>query len=371
MTTARLTVTGRSRALLATGAVLSAAALVAGCGGSDSGADSATGGAAPQEASGADTRGGSGYVAATPGSGGGAKASSNLASAAQVVAQAAKRVRSAQVTVEVKNLTTSAAAVRQVAVDLGGIVGSETTGYGAPATQPALPGGTVPGQSGGQSSGQSSAQPAPTTATTGEAVITLRVPEPKLDTAMQRVSQVGKELTRTTTSEDVTATLADLGSRVATQERSLARVRALLARASSLSEIVTIEAELSRREADLEALQARQRALTDQAALSTLTAILRLPDVKPAVEEDGDDEGFLAGLKAGWKALVVSTKVVLTVLGALLPPLAVLLVLGVPLFLLWRRYRPAGGSRSVPPSRTPRQGPPGPPAPAPAAPPAP
>jgi hypothetical protein len=273
----------------------------------------------------------------------------------QVVAQAAKRVRTAQVTVEVKNLTTSAAAVRQVAVDLGGIVGSETTGYGAPATQPAVPGGTVPGQS--------SSQPAPTTATTGEAVITLRVPEPKLDTAMQRVSQVGKELTRTTTSEDVTATLADLGSRVATQQRSLARVRALLARASSLSEIVSIEAELSRREADLEALQARQRALTDQAALSTLTAILRLPDVKPAIDEE-DDEGFLAGLKAGWKALVVSTMVVLTVLGALLPPLAVLLVIGVPALLLWRRYRPARGPRPGPPSRTPRPGPPGPPAPA-------
>jgi len=363
MTTARMAGTRRSRALLATGAVLSAAALVAGCGGdaSDSGSESVAGAAAPQEASRDDSGGGSGYQA-TPGSGGDAKPGSNVASAAQVVAQAAKRVRTAQVTVEVKNLTTSAAAVRQIAVDLGGIVGSETTGYGAPATQPALPGGTVPGQSSGPSSGQS----APTTATTGEAVITLRVPEPKLDTAMQRLSQVGKELTRTTTSEDVTATLADLGSRVATQERSLARVRALLARASSLSEIVSIEAELSRREADLEALQARQRALTDQAALSTLTAILRLPDVKPAIEED-DDEGFLAGLKAGWKALVVSTMVVLTVLGALLPPLAVLLVIGVPALLLWRRYRPARAPRPGPPSRAPRPGPPGPP-PAPPAP---
>jgi hypothetical protein len=353
MTTARMAGTRRSRALLATGAALTAVALVAGCGASSDSGDSVAGGAAPEAATRDEDGSGSG-AQATPG--GDVQPGANV-SAEQVVAQAAKRVRTAQVTVEVKNLTTSAAAVRQVAVDLGGIVGSETTGYGAPATQPSVSGG-VPGQS-----SQTAPLP-PTTATTGEAVITLRVPEPKLDTAMQRVSQVGKELTRTTTSEDVTATLADLGSRVATQERSLERVRALLARASSLSEIVSIEAELSRREADLEALQARQRALTDQAALSTLTAILRLPDVKPPAEED--DEGFLAGLEAGWKALVVSTMVVLTVLGALLPPLAVVLLLGVPLFLLWRRYRPARAprpGRPGPPSRTPRPGPPTPPAP--------
>jgi hypothetical protein len=355
MTTARMAGTRRSRALLATGAALSAVALVAGCGGSNDSGDSVAGGAAPEAATRDESGSGSG-IQATPG-GGDAKPGSNV-SAEQVVAQATKRVRTAQVTVEVKNLTTAAAAVRQVATDLGGIVGSETTGYGAPASQPSVSGSVPGGQSG---------QPAPispTTATTGEAVITLRVPEPKLDTAMQRVSQVGKELTRTTTSEDVTATLADLGSRVATQQRSLERVRALLARASSLSEIVSIEAELSRREADLEALQARQRALSDQAALSSLTAILRLPDVKPPSEED-DDEGFLAGLEAGWKALVVSTMVVLTVLGALLPPLAVLLLLGVPLYLLWRRYRPARAprpGRPGPPSRTPRPGPPAPPA---------
>jgi hypothetical protein len=344
--------TRRLRITIATGAMLSAVALVAGCG-SDSGDSASVGGeaaSAPQADSGAGAdEGGPAY--ATPGSGSGGAASGARDTAAQVVAQATKRVRTAQVTVEVKNLTTASAAVRQVATDLGGIVGSETTGYGAPATQPSIPG-AQPGSQPG---------PAPTRATTGEAVITLRVPEPKLDVAMQRVSQTGKELTRTTTSEDVTATLADLGSRVATQQRSLERVRTLLARAGSVQEIVQIEAELSRREADLEALQARQRALTDQAALSTLTAILRLPSAEPLPEAEEDDTGFMAGLEAGWHALVVSTRVVLTVLGALLPPVTVIALLGVPLFLLWRRYRPARTPRPGP--RTPRPGPPAPSAP--------
>jgi hypothetical protein len=346
---------------------VAAAAALAGCGGSGSDMGSSAPAAASQEDAAAPNSvvgGGSGDSDSSGGGSGGSGSSGGAASekrteiVAGVAQSAIRRVRTAQVTVEVNALETSAAVVRQIAVDLGGIIGSETTGFGAAAAQPAQP-------------GSSSGTPAPTsvgpsTAVVGEAVIVLRVPEPKLDEALLRVSKVGKELTRTSSAEDVSATLADLDSRVATQQRSLERIRALLARASSLQEIVSIEAELARREADLEALQARRRSLDDQATFSTLTAILRLPDAKPSsLAPDGEDEsGFLSGLKDGWHALVASTTVVLTVVGAMLPPVAALLVIGVPLWLLWRRFRPEPRPRPGRPVTRPLPAPPAaPPAP--------
>jgi hypothetical protein len=53
-----------------------------------------------------------------------------------------------------------------------------------------------------------------------------------------------------------------------------------------------------------------------------------------------DDAGFLAGLRDGWDAFTSSATVLLTVLGAVLPFAALLVVLGVPL-LLWLRRRRA------------------------------
>jgi hypothetical protein len=209
-----------------------------------------------------------------------------------------KLVRTAQVSLEVGNVAAAATAVRTIAVALGGLVSTERQ-------------------------------------VETESELTLRVPEPQMDAALTRIAKAGRELERSTTSEDVTATVADLDSRVATQTRSVGRVRDLLERAKSLQDVVLLESELARRESDLEAVQARQRALSDQAALATITVTLRTP----AAAEEPDQAGFLAGLDNGWTALMVSTIVVLTVIGALLPIGVVLALIGAPVYLLYRRRR--------------------------------
>jgi hypothetical protein len=174
----------------------------------------------------------------------------------------------------------------------------------------------------------------------GESVITVRVPEPRLDDALTRMGSVGREIDRSTSSEDVTATIADLDSRVSTQARSVARVRDLLNRAKSLQDVVLLESEVARREADLESIQARQRALADQADLATVTVTLQTPPPATAKPPTKDDEGFLVGLRQGWHAVLNSTTLVLTVLGALLPVTVALALLGWPSYLLYRRLRP-------------------------------
>jgi hypothetical protein len=278
-------------------------------GGSDAASSGSSGSASGSGSSGAGSSGSSGS------SGSGSSGSGSAGSDSQVADPAApgsatssanaagiQRVRTAQLTLDVTGLPAAAARVRTVAAVLGGVVSAESSGFG----------------------------PA------GESVITLRVPEPKLDDALNRLAGVGQEKDLTTSSDDVTATLADLNSRVSSQARSVGRVRDLLDRATSLKDIVLIESELSRREADLEAVQARQRVLADQAALSTITVTLRTPTTvttKPAKHDDG----FVAGLKQGWDALTTSTTAVLTVLGAVLPIGIVLVALTGPAYLLFRR----------------------------------
>jgi Domain of unknown function (DUF4349) len=233
-------------------------------------------------------------------------------------------VRTAQVTIEVPALPAAADKVRAIATTLGGIVSAETTAY---------PAGTDHGDGSGVAEGSSRPQ----------SVITLRVPEPQMDTALSQVGAVGHELTRTTSSTDVTGTLADLNSRVSSQTRSVERVRDLMSQAKSLKDIVLLESELSQRQSDLEAVEAKQRVLSDQADLSTLTVTLRTPEAVAAAKGP-KDAGFLPGLRGGWHALAATTSVVLTVLGALLPIGLTLLLIAVFGYftyrLLRRRLRP-------------------------------
>jgi hypothetical protein len=236
-------------------------------------------------------------------------------------------VRTAQVIVQVDGeLSAAAARVRAVAQSVGGSVTNETTTYADTGDTTAKPG--RPGQS----------------------VLVLRVPTDAVDRTLSLITGsagVGKELSRSATSQDVTADLADLQSRVATQRASVARVRALLAQATSLQQVVSIESEVTKRESDLEAAEARRAALADRADLATLTVDLRTPAVVPP--PPGRPNPFLDGLASGWHAVTASTAVVLTVLGALLPVAVVLAALGAPVLWWLRRRRRVGPPVAPPP----------------------
>jgi hypothetical protein len=180
------------------------------------------------------------------------------------------------------------------------------------------------------------------------ATLTLRIPADKFGKALDDISHLGKEQSRQVSTQDVTANVVDLAARIQAQQASVDRVRALLAKAQTVGEVTSVESELSRREADLESLKGQQRSLEDLTALSTIAVTLLGPDaVKPAPK--AAEGGFLAGLKSGWHAFTASIRVILTVLGAVLP---FLLVLGVPVLLVFwwlrRRARAAAAARPGP-----------------------
>ena len=158
------------------------------------------------------------------------------------------------------------------------------------------------------------------------AQLQLRVPAARFTQVVDQLSKLGTEETREISTEDVTEQTVDLDARIAVQQARVATGRRLLGEAKSLNDLVMLEKEVATREADLASLQAKKRRLADLTALSTITVILLDPEA--AASPGGDDPpGFLAGLQGGWNALLASLRVLLTVLGAVLPWL---IALGLP-----------------------------------------
>ena len=164
--------------------------------------------------------------------------------------------------------------------------------------------------------------------------LVIRVPSQFFDEVMNELGEVAELRSAKRTSEDVTTQVIDIGVRVRAQEQSLERIELLLARAQSLRDIIAIESQLTRRQAELDSLKAQQAYLADQTSLSTVTVFLERTEKAAPVEKD--EAGFLAGLERGWDALGKAATVLATGLGAVLPFVVLLLLLGVPAWLLVR-----------------------------------
>ncbi len=180
--------------------------------------------------------------------------------------------------------------------------------------------------------------------------LVLRVPVDEFDSAMTDLQEVADLIDVTTRTEDVTTEVIDNDVRVALQRRSIQRISVLLDEAADLGDIVAIESELARREADLGSLEKRQAFLADQTSMATITVSIEPVPVDD--EEPRDDDGFLAGLDAGWTALKDVTTGLLTVGGAVLPFGLVLLALGIPGRLLARRFARKPALAGPPPPAT-------------------
>ncbi|HEY0950209.1 DUF4349 domain-containing protein [Nocardioides sp.] len=169
----------------------------------------------------------------------------------------------------------------------------------------------------------------------------LRIPVAAFDDAMTELKGLERaELVSANTSEDdVTAKLIDTRTRLQVQRRSIERITVLFKRAQSIRDIMAIEAQLSQRQAELESLERQAAYLQNQSRQSTIVvSVDQIPEKKAKAEKD-DDTGFLAGFSAGWHGLTKFAVAMATLVGALLPWLALLLVLGVPTLLVVRAAR--------------------------------
>ncbi|MFI2415404.1 DUF4349 domain-containing protein [Streptomyces sp. NPDC018947] len=221
-------------------------------------------------------------------------------------------IRTASLTVQVKDVPKALDAARATAENAGGYIGDETTSRDEDGHE--------------------------------RTRLVLRVPVDAYQDVLSELEGAGKLLQRDAKAEDVTDQVVDVESRIASQRASVARVRELMDRATKLSDVVTLEGELSSRQAELEALLARQASLKDRTSLATITLSLSANPVKDTAGED-DDPGFMDALKGGWDAFVTVLRWVVVVCAAVLPFAAVAALLA----LLWLRVvRPRLPRRAAP-----------------------
>lgn len=264
------------------GILLAATLALTGCSGAadDSASGSRAGGG---EAAQADSE--AGAQEGAPGSGSGA----DKASAAPKVT-ASHIIRTASLTVQVKDVPKALDEARTTTENAGGYVGNETTARDEEGHE--------------------------------HTRVVLRVPVDRYAEVLTELEGSGKLIERSAKAQDVTDQVVDVESRIKSQRASVARIRELMDQATKLSDVVTLEGELSSRQADLESLLAQQASLKDRTSLATITLSLSETPVKKAAKDD-DDPGFLDALAGGWGAFVTMLRWLAVAFGAVLPFAAV------------------------------------------------
>jgi uncharacterized protein DUF4349 len=150
--------------------------------------------------------------------------------------------------------------------------------------------------------------------------IQFKVPAAAYQPTLTALSGLGTKRSETQQAQDVTGTVADVNSRVASAQAAIAQLRRLLTRAGSVGGLLNVQEQINQEEASLEALQSQQRALARETTYATISLTVTRTAPPPARSRHHQaGAGFLRGLTAGWHALRTALTWLLTVAGAMLP----------------------------------------------------
>ncbi len=150
--------------------------------------------------------------------------------------------------------------------------------------------------------------------------IQFKVPAADYQSTLSALSALGTKRSETQQAQDVTGTVADVNSRVASAEAAIAQLRKLLSHAGTVGGLLTVQEQINQEEASLEALQSQQRALARETSYATISmTVIGPPPPRAQHKTHHGVAGFLGGLAAGWQALRVVVAALLTLAGAVLP----------------------------------------------------
>ena len=170
--------------------------------------------------------------------------------------------------------------------------------------------------------------------------VTVRVPSPQFDAAVQKLEQCGQVTSLRIDTEDVTEEFVDLEARLRNQQHEEEVLLALFNRPSRLPDVLAVERELARVRGEIEQSEGRLRYLKRQVSLSTIS--VSLSELGQAV----------IGPTRGWRVVYHARsagRVLVAVVRGLITAVIYIAVVGSPLWVglgLWvlvRRRRRRGG----------------------------
>ena len=161
------------------------------------------------------------------------------------------------------------------------------------------------------------------------ATIVLKIPAAVYAATLSQLSSgLGTQLSLQQQAQDVTEQVADVNSRVASDEAGIAQLRVLLKHAGSVADLLSVQNQIDSQESDLEALQAQQSALNHETSFATVTVTVIGPKAAAKPAKQKAPPGFANGISGGWRAFRTSVSWFLAIVGAVAPFAAVVAVLG-------------------------------------------
>ena len=303
-------------------------AALAGCSGSASSnsADAAHGG---QEFAGAANAAPAAAASASAASGTSGGTASKAAGPAQ--ADSATRlapgdqqlIYTAQLTVRVGNVASALSRATSIVTAAGGYVSAETSTAG---------------------NGEQAAA--------ANASVTLKIPAAGYQATLSQLTGtgLGTQLSLSQQAQDVTQQVADVGSRVASDEAAITQLRALLKHAGDVGGLLSVQDQINSEESDLESMLAQQQALNHETAFATVTLTIlgpKAPAKPKAKHKPVPPPGLASGLGGGWRAFRLSIDWLLAIIGAVAPFAAVVVVIGGAAWWARRRLTHGAGPRST------------------------
>jgi uncharacterized protein DUF4349 len=274
---------------------------VAGCSGSSSGSSAGASSALAGPADSGASAAAAAPNAAAPAAGARAAGSASGVTAARYAPAGQQLIYTAQLTLRAASVAAAVSRATSIVTGAGGYVSAENASAGQ-----------------GQPSQDS-------------ATVTFKIPVASYATTLAALSGggLGTQLSLAQQAQDVTQQVADVGSRVTSDQAAIAQLNELLKHAGDVSSLLSVQNQIDSQESDLESMLAQQNALNHETAYATVTLSLVGPKAaaRPPAKS-APPPGLAGGLAGGWHALRLTVSWLLTILGAVAPFVATVAVVG-------------------------------------------
>ena len=166
--------------------------------------------------------------------------------------------------------------------------------------------------------------------------ITVRVPAAQFDAAVDEIRKTSNRVVQEKVAgQDVTEEFIDLEARINAKKALEAQFLEIMKQSRSVTDALEVQRQLSEVRGEIEKLEGRRKFLENQTALSTIVVSLQ-----PPTQFAASSSGFFYELgRAFSDGINAALAVVLFLIRAFLALLPILILLGVPLWLLWRYLR--------------------------------
>ncbi len=222
-----------------------------------------------------------------------------------------KIIKTADISLEVSNVTSAAAAIEQMGTGAGGYV--STTNIGTDYN--------------GQPTG----------------TVILRIPATQFDSTLSGVQGIGKVLSLSTQGQDVTEQYVDVQAQITAYQNQIAQYNVIMKNATKVEDVLAIQQQIDAVQTNLDRVTGQMKYLNSQIDYSTITVSLQEPE--PVGGPQGHD--FVTAINEGISGFFGVIDAIIIFVISVLP----LLIIGGVIYAgyrVWKHKRPAQPKTSEP-----------------------